>query len=34
MLVEAGFVDVSIEGQHTGRPATDDDAAIVFVARR
>jgi SAM-dependent methyltransferase len=34
MLVEAGFTDVSIEGPHTSRPATDDDAAVVFVARR
>jgi SAM-dependent methyltransferase len=34
MLAEAGFRDASIEGPHTGRPATDDDAAVVFVARR
>lgn len=34
MLSGAGFRDVSIEGPHTGRPATDEDAAVVFVARR
>lgn len=34
MLGDAGFADVSIEGPHTGRPATPDDSAVVFVARR
>jgi hypothetical protein len=34
MLIDAGFADVSIEGPHTGRPATDDDAVVIFVARR
>ena len=34
MLTDAGFRDVSIEGPYTGRPATDEDAAVVFVARR
>jgi hypothetical protein len=34
MLADAGFLEASIEGPHTGRPATDDDAAVVFVARR
>jgi len=34
MLVDAGFRNVSIEGPHTGRPATDKDATVIFVARR
>lgn len=34
MLTDAGFRDVSIEGPNTGRPATDEDSTVVFVARR
>jgi hypothetical protein len=34
MLEAAGFVDVEIEGDYTGRPAAADDGNIVYVARR
>jgi len=33
LLDEAGFADVTVEGGHTGRPATADDGTVVFVAR-
>ncbi len=34
MLTEAGFRDVTIEGNYTGRPATGDAGNVIFVARR
>jgi SAM-dependent methyltransferase len=34
MLERAGFADVRVEGDHTGRPATPDDEFLVFVARK
>ena len=34
MLTEAGFRDVGIEGNYTGRPATGDDADVIFVGKR
>jgi len=34
MLTDAGFHDVKIEGDYTGKPATGDDANVIFVARR
>jgi SAM-dependent methyltransferase len=34
MLENAGFVDIAIEGDYTGRPATGDDGNVVYVARR
>jgi ubiquinone/menaquinone biosynthesis C-methylase UbiE len=34
MLEEAGFHDVVIEGGYSGRPATPDDAMVVFVATK
>jgi SAM-dependent methyltransferase len=34
MLESAGFVDVVIEGNYTGAPATAEDADVIVVARR
>jgi hypothetical protein len=34
MLEDAGFIDIAIEGDYTGRPATGDDGNVVYVARR
>jgi len=34
MLVRAGFVDIVVEGDHNGRPATSEDEFVVFVARK
>jgi len=34
MLANAGFRDVVIEGDYTGKPATGDDGNVIFVARR
>jgi SAM-dependent methyltransferase len=34
MLEDAGFVDVVIEGDYTGVPASSDDGNVVYVARR
>jgi SAM-dependent methyltransferase len=34
MLERAGFREVVVEGDHNGRPPTDDDDFLVFVARR
>jgi SAM-dependent methyltransferase len=34
MLLDAGFRDVTIEGNYTGKPATGDDTNVIFVARR
>lgn len=33
MLGEAGFHDLRVEGDYTGRPATADDGSVVFIAR-
>jgi SAM-dependent methyltransferase len=33
MLTDAGFRDVTVEGNYTGKAATADDASIIFVAR-
>lgn len=34
MLEDAGFRDLAIEGNYTGRPATSKDGTVVFVARK
>lgn len=34
LLEQAGFVDVTMHGEHEARPATADDDFVVFVARR
>ncbi len=34
MLNDAGFHDVVIEGNYSGKPATSDDANVIFVATR
>ncbi len=34
LLEDAGFREVTVEAAYTGRPATADDEALVFVARR
>ena len=34
MLDEAGFHDVIVEGNYTARPATGDDANVIFIAKR
>jgi SAM-dependent methyltransferase len=34
MLTDAGFGDVTLEGNYTSMPATGDDANVIFVARR
>ena len=34
MLDRAGFTDVTVEGDHNDRPATNDDDFLVFVARK
>jgi SAM-dependent methyltransferase len=34
LLAASGFVDVAVEGKYTGRPATEDEGDLVFVARR
>ena len=34
MLTDGGFRDVVVEGNYTGKPATGDDANVIFVARR
>jgi hypothetical protein len=34
MLETAGFERVTVEGHYADRPATPDDSAVVFVARR
>ena len=34
MLHDAGFRDVTIEGNYNGLPATGDDGMVVFVARK
>jgi SAM-dependent methyltransferase len=34
MLERAGFVNVVVEGDHNGLPATSEDEFVVFVARR
>lgn len=33
MLLDAGFVDVAIEGAHNGQAATDDDSTVILAAR-
>jgi len=33
MLAYAGFRDVAVEGNYTGRPATPDDSIFIFVAK-
>ena len=34
LLEAAGFDDIEIQGRYTGRPASADDATVVFVAQR
>lgn len=34
LLEDAGFRDVAVEAAYAGRPATSDDQALVFMARR
>jgi SAM-dependent methyltransferase len=34
MLSDAGFRDITVEGNYTGKAATGDDTNVIFVARR
>jgi SAM-dependent methyltransferase len=34
MLAQAGFAEVAIEGPYTGKPASGDDATVIFVTRK